>query len=773
MRLSESSHSINVVLLRLIFLRLYLPLLILGISAVLGGGYFSAQNQVSKQYQVTRTMGQLVEYHLEQGGRILDAVAKAVDGQDIKLASIFIRSTWEAYGYFETLYYLDAEDRVTVLMPDDPRYTGLDLSNLPDIKSNKKTGQMTISRPYISVRTGEPTVLLIRNLPRTGRIVGELKLGVFQQEIAQIRDKSEMDSLFITDQSGTLLAHPQVALVRQQSNISNLDLFRQNIDKTRTSIYRHEGSFMIGTASKIARTGWVVIDQVPLAAFGRGYAWILAEIVVFSVLIWGVLWWGIHGQLRRRVVMPLEALSRKTHALTEGDFLFTDALSGTQSAFQELDRLALDFSLMCERLKEREQALRDSELRYRGLFDQVPIGLFRVDCSGRFLDVNPAFVAILGYPNRESLLQKSALGILFRRPGKPRLDKFRIDSTLDISHLEIRCRRYDGSKIWVLIQGQCSRDSETAEFYCDGSVQDITERKKFIESLAESSRLLEKKVADRTQELKLANAELAASLEHLQVTQERLVQTEKFAALGALVAGVSHELGTPVGNCMMLASTLDDALHEFEREVAAGLRRSSLNRFLDELSSGVDSLLSNLYRITELVSNFKNVSVDQTSSRRRHFDLREIIHEIEVAQRPVLERGCCIFYNKVPAGIELDSYPGPLGQILINLTANAILHGFAGRTGCEIQVSAQLCGNDRVMLMFADNGNGIPAEILPKIFDPFFTTKLGQGGSGLGLHLVYNIMTNILGGSVSVESTQDNGTRFLLEIPLVAPVAVS
>lgn len=770
MKQPESSRSINLVLLQLIFFRLYIPLLVLGIGAVLGGGYLSVQNQINKQYQVTRTMAQLVEYHLEQGGRILDAVVRASDGQDIAHASVFIRSTWESYGYFETLYYLDIEDRVTVLMPDDPRYSGLDLSNLPDIKSNKNPGQMTISRPYISVRTGEPTVLLIQNLPRAGRIVGELKLGVFQREITNIQDKSAMDSLFIADQNGTLLAHPQVALVRQQSNISNLDLFRQNIDKTQTSVYRYEGAYMIGTVSKITRTGWVVIDQVPLSDLGRGYAWILSEIIVFSLLVWGALWWGVHGQLRRRVVMPLEVLSRKTKALTEGDYPFADTFPGMPQAFRELERLAADFNLMCERLKAREQALRDSELRYRGLFDQVPIGLFRVDFSGRFQDVNPAFVNILGYPDRESLLRQSVFGILFRRSVNRRLDHFHLDESLNLAHLEIRCRRYDGSRIWVLIQGLCTRDTETGEYYCDGSIQDITERKKFVESLAESGRLLEKKVADRTRELKLANEELAALLAHLQTTQERLVQTEKFAALGALVAGISHELGTPIGNCMMLASTLNDALHEFEGEVAGGLRRSSLNRFLDDLSSGVDSLLRNLYRVAELVSNFKEVSVDQASSRRRHFDLQEIIHEIEIAQRPVLERAVCVFYNEVSAGIDLESYPGPLGQILVNLTSNALFHGLNGRTDGEIHVRAKCCGDDRVLLEFADNGCGIPAENIPKIFDPFFTTRLGQGGSGLGLHIVYNITTGILGGSIRVESSPEAGTRFLLELPLVAPI---
>jgi signal transduction histidine kinase len=298
-RTNRRSRSIDQVLLRLIFFRLYVPLLAVGLLAVAAVGHFGVRSLNAHQNQVTSGLAQAVVYHVEQGERILDALALAIGDLDRERAGVFIKSTWESYGYFETLYHLDREGRVTLLMPVDRRYAGLDLSNLPEIRGSDPRALRRVSRPYISVRTGEPTVLLVRQIPQGGQMVGELRLGLFQKEIANIVSRSNLDFVFIADQKGTLLAHPQVELVQQQVNVSDLSFFHGN-DLEITRLYRHDGVTMMGSASRVERTSWLVIDQVPLSVFAHTYLVVLGQILVLSAIIWATSWWVLRRQLRQR-----------------------------------------------------------------------------------------------------------------------------------------------------------------------------------------------------------------------------------------------------------------------------------------------------------------------------------------------------------------------------------------------------------------------------------------------------------------------------------------
>lgn len=289
--------------------------------------------------------------------------------------------------------------------------------------------------------------------------------------------------------------------------------------------------------------------------------------------------------------------------------------------------------------------------------------------------------------------------------------------------------------------------------------------------MEEANQDLEEKIIERTQELAQANDEMSALLQRLRTTQAQLVQSEKLSALGALVAGVSHELNTPIGNCVLIASTVETQQIEFEEQIKAGLRRSVLSNFLDTLRDGTQILQRNLKRAAELVHSFKQIAVDQSSDQRRTFDLRETVHESQVALSPMLNKAGCRFVNALPQGLSMDSYPGPLVQVITNLTTNAITHGFEHSVGGEIQVSLAegTMEDGNVRLLFRDNGQGIAQANLPRIFDPFFTTRLGHGGSGLGLNIVYNLVTRVLGGSIKASSEDGRGTCFELVLPRKAP----
>ncbi len=279
---------------------------------------------------------------------------------------------------------------------------------------------------------------------------------------------------------------------------------------------------------------------------------------------------------------------------------------------------------------------------------------------------------------------------------------------------------------------------------------------------------LEQRVSERTQSLNAANQELVSAMAALKTAHDEIQRSERLAALGALVAGVAHELNTPIGNCVTVASTLQDISQQFARTSATGLTRSALASFIDNTEHASELLTRNLNVAVDLIRSFKQVAVDRTRAQRREFQLDAMVAETILILSPGFKRSHHQIQVDVPSGIAMTSYPGQLGQILTNLINNAVLHGFDEDRPGIILIRARLLSADSVELVVADDGVGIPEVNLRRIFDPFFTTRLGQGGSGLGLNIVYNLMKDVLGGTVQVQSTPGSGTRFILVMPRVA-----
>ena len=262
----------------------------------------------------------------------------------------------------------------------------------------------------------------------------------------------------------------------------------------------------------------------------------------------------------------------------------------------------------------------------------------------------------------------------------------------------------------------------------------------------------------------------AEAYRRLKITQNQLVEQEKLAALGSLVAGVAHELNTPIGNSLLMASTLSDNSRRFLQQVQAGaLRRSELERFCQTAEESSQLLVKSLGQAASLVTSFKQIAVDQTSDQRRVFDLATLCREVALTLGNRLRREEHELQLDVPEGLMLDSFPGPLGQVLTNLIINAMVHGLEGRKGGLMRLTGERLEGERLCLRFSDNGRGISEDNLGRIFDPFFTTRLGQGGSGLGLHISYNIVTATLGGSITARSRLGEGAQFEIVIPCVAP----
>jgi signal transduction histidine kinase len=271
-------------------------------------------------------------------------------------------------------------------------------------------------------------------------------------------------------------------------------------------------------------------------------------------------------------------------------------------------------------------------------------------------------------------------------------------------------------------------------------------------------------------ELRTAKERAETALAELRATQTSLIEAEKLAALGGLVAGVAHEVNNPVGISLTVASSLSRRCEEFAAEIEAGpIRRSRLAEFVERNRDAADQLASNLHRAGELIQSFKQVAVDRSHSDRRLFDLKESTDQIIASLRPGLRKSQARLIVDVPESISMDSYPGAFGQVLTNLFLNAAKHAFPSDMAGTISVVARTSGADQVHIIIRDDGAGMPDEVQRQAFDPFFTTRRGDGGTGLGLHIVYNLVTRKLGGRITLSSRLGGGTTFRINLPRVAP----
>ena len=271
---------------------------------------------------------------------------------------------------------------------------------------------------------------------------------------------------------------------------------------------------------------------------------------------------------------------------------------------------------------------------------------------------------------------------------------------------------------------------------------------------------------------RLSAAETQKAYRELQATQESLVQSEKLAGLGGLVAGVAHEINTPISIVVTGASVLDVATNQLRQSMSEGaIRKSDIASYLETAGESVRLILTNSERAAHLIQSFKQVAVDQTSDQRRHFRLKQYLRELTTSLQPSLRKAQTSVQVHCDDAVEMDSYPGLLAQVLTNLTMNATTHAFEPGQDGHIDINVQ-CNADTVSLAFMDDGRGIPAENMGKIFDPFFTTRRGQGGTGLGLHIVFNIVTKQLGGTIAAHNNALKGVCFQLSFPRVTPTAI-
>lgn len=270
-------------------------------------------------------------------------------------------------------------------------------------------------------------------------------------------------------------------------------------------------------------------------------------------------------------------------------------------------------------------------------------------------------------------------------------------------------------------------------------------------------------------ELRASKENAENALNELRNTQKSLIDAEKLAALGGLVAGVAHEVNNPVGISLTVASSLVRRCDMFATEVKEGpLRRSRLDDFIAQAGDAARQLVANLHRAGELIQSFKQVAVDRSHVERREFNLHEATEQIIASVRPVMRKAQIAIVIEIAPDIVMDSDPGSYGQVLTNIFLNAAIHAFPDGHAGTIEVRARPLGARHVEIVVSDDGVGMTEEVRQRAFDPFFTTRRSEGGTGLGLHIIHNLVTQSLGGRLQLESAPGRGTTIRIVLPRVA-----
>ncbi|MGL1901217.1 MAG: PAS domain S-box protein [Fibrobacterales bacterium] len=501
------------------------------------------------------------------------------------------------------------------------------------------------------------------------------------------------------------------------------------------------------------------------------------ESIVMGVALFGALMllsYVFIVMIQNVITGPINRLALVSQNIAESGDYSIRVDGGGSSEIKELHQC---FNEMVQHIQmkewerdEAEIALRFSEERFRGAFEHAAIGMALIGLSGEFLQVNSELCEMLGYSSVELQHREFADMYLpeFRDGVVQELKSMIVDSDYK-NRVEKQFVKKDGSTVHVIFSYLLHRDAEDYPQYFVVQVINITARILAEQQIYHLNEELEMRVEHRTMELIKLNKELGESLQNLNQTQEQLVQSEKMAALGSLVAGVAHEINTPIGIAVTAASFLEERTNStllmFEKN---GLTRGTFEEYIKTASESTQMILSNMTRASGLIKSFKKVAVDQTRDEKREFNIKGYIEDTLLSLKPQLKQTHININLKCPDDIMMHSYPGEISQVITNLIMNSVTHGFPEKEEKGNINIVVVKGMENIEFTYQDNGKGIPEENMGRVFDPFFTTSRSKGGTGLGMHLIYNIVTHKLKGTIRLLSLPNDGVNFIIKVPIAS-----
>jgi PAS domain S-box-containing protein len=473
---------------------------------------------------------------------------------------------------------------------------------------------------------------------------------------------------------------------------------------------------------------------------------------------------SVEDHLGRSVRDCVPALADAVEGIVQSIMRTGDPVTGIEVAGQRADRIderswvtywhplrnsageIIGINVAAEEVTERkraEAALRASERQFHTLADSIPQLVWMADAEGAIFWFNKHWYAYTGKPAGEEASHgwQAVLGHRW-------IDALQAGTALES---EISLLGKDGLYRPFLTRVVPLRDLSGAVYGWIGTHIDISERKR------------------NELEVRRARDAAEAALHNLRATQNSLIEAEKLAALGRLVAGVAHEINNPVGTGLTIASSLQRKSELFALEASRGtLRRSSLVDFVETVRNASTQLQDSLNHAAELIQSFKQVAAHRNNTDLRSFDLGDLTEQVAIGLRPALPKHDVTLNVQCEPNLVVNSYPGSYGQVLTNLFLNSIAHAFPNERQGVIKITVSAADDDQVEIVFSDDGCGMSPDVRRQAFDPFFTTRRYQGCTGLGLHIVYSIVTDRLGGHLDLDSGPGKGTKIRMVLPRVA-----
>jgi PAS domain S-box-containing protein len=492
------------------------------------------------------------------------------------------------------------------------------------------------------------------------------------------------------------------------------------------------------------RTSEKVRFAANMARAVRAILCILGLLMMFTL-------WRAYRALYETLGCSIAELQQHISILGSGDFSSAISVNNNMknSVLGWLSETQVNLQWIDNERKKAEEATQSAYRYARSLIEASLDPLVTISLEGKITDVNTMTEQVTGIPRE--LLIGSDFADYFTDPEAARAGYQSVFLRGIVIDYPLAIRNIVGDVIDVLYNASVYRNHHGDIVGVFAAARDITVRKKAEEAL------------------RVAKENAEVTLTQLKLAQNDLIQSEKMAALGGLVAGISHEINTPIGLMLSSVTHFDAKTNDIAKLYENGeLDEITLDAYFNLVHRITKIITANCQRAADLISSFKQVAVDQSSGHSREFEIKHYIKDVLLSLHPVLKNTPIQVELDCPEGLIINSYAGAIAQILTNFIMNSLKHGYESNQKGILLIRIRLLDDDMIELIYADNGKGIPNEIQSKVFDPFFTTQRGNGGTGLGLHIVYNLIIYTLNGSLELQSSE-SGTTFLVKFPRISP----